>query len=191
MPASYSWSRRRRDEPLAQERRAELNSRLERLARRREQIGPINPLAQDEYAEAVAHVEELETQRADLESALRELEGLIRDTDRQIRETFEETFDAAAANFEELVARVFPGGSGRLRLVSESEPAGAGSGRAGVIGGERLDADGAESAEDQADVDAAGEEDAQDEDLLGVEIELIPAGKAMKRLTLLSGARSR
>ena len=94
----------------------------------------MNPLAQDEYAEALAHVEELETQRTDLETALRELEGLIKDTDRQIRETFEETFEAAARNFEELAARVFPGGSGRLRLVSESEA------RAPVIGGQKLEA---------------------------------------------------
>ena len=116
-----SWSRRAAEEPLADERREELRTRLERLAKRREQLGPVNPLAQDEYAEALAHVEELEAQRTDLETALRELEGLIRDTDRQIRETFEETFEAAARNFEELAGRVFPGGSGRLRLVAETE----------------------------------------------------------------------
>ena len=61
-------------------------ARIARLQRRREQLGPVNPLAQDEYAEALAHVEELETQRADLETALRELQALIADTDRQIRE---------------------------------------------------------------------------------------------------------
>ena len=41
--------------------------------RRRAQPGLVNPLAQDEYAEAVAHVEELEAQRSDLETAPREL----------------------------------------------------------------------------------------------------------------------
>jgi chromosome segregation protein len=168
-------------EPLPEERRGELHTRLERLAKRREQLGPVNPLAQDEYAEAVAHVEELETQRNDLETALRELDRLIKDTDRQIRETFEQTFDAAAANFEELAARVFPGGSGRLRLVSESDN------RAEVIGGQRL-----EPSAGEAEADTRGEEDDADapsdeEDLLGVEIEITPAGKAMKRLTLLSG----
>ena len=96
-----------------------LTTRLERLERRREQLGPVNPLAQGEYAEALAHVEELETRRSDLETALRELRSLIRDTDRQIDETFEATFSAAAANFEALVGDVFPGGRGRLRLVRE------------------------------------------------------------------------
>ena len=103
--------------PLPAEEREQLEARLERLARRREQLGPVNPLAKAEYEEAVAHVEELETQRADLEAALRELEGLIKETDRRIREAFEETFAAAASNFEETVEHLFPGGRGRLRLV--------------------------------------------------------------------------
>jgi len=76
-------------EPLPEEEREALNQRVERLIRRREQLGPVNPLAKQEYEEAVAHVEELETQREDLESALAELEGLIKETDRRIREAFE------------------------------------------------------------------------------------------------------
>jgi chromosome segregation protein len=163
-------------EPLTDDEREALATRLERIARRREQLGPVNPLAQGEYEEALAHVEELELQRTDLETALRELEKLIRDTDRQIRETFEQTFEAAAANFEELVPRVFPGGSGRLRLVSEEDK----SARAADVAAEA--ADSTEPAEEPD-----GEEAGEDEDLLGVEIEVTPAGKAMKRLTLLSG----
>ena len=88
----------------------------------------------------VAHVEEMEGRRADLETALRELRALIRDTDRQIQETFEETFAAAARNFEELVGDVFPGGSGRLRLVSEEQPA------RGVLGGQSTGESGGEAA---------------------------------------------
>jgi chromosome segregation protein len=107
------------DESLADEEREALQTRIERLARRREQLGPVNPLAQDEYAEALAHVEELEEQRRDLDTALRELQSLITETDRRIREAFEETFAATAANFEELVGQLFPGGRGRLRLVKE------------------------------------------------------------------------
>jgi chromosome segregation protein len=156
---------------LGPEERQALSSRIERLARRREQLGPVNPLAQEEYAEAVEHVEELERQRADLEAALRELEKLISDTDRQIRETFEETFAAAAKNFEELATQLFPGGSGRLRLVTERE------GAPRVLGAHP---------EDGGQDDGEGPE-APEEDLLGVEIEITPAGKSMKRLSLLSG----
>ncbi|HEY2180441.1 MAG TPA: AAA family ATPase [Solirubrobacteraceae bacterium] len=186
-----------------------LRARVERLTRRREQLGPVNPLAQEEYAEAIAHVEEMEARRGDLETALRELRGVIRDTDRQIQEAFEQTFQAAARNFEELAGDVFPGGSGRLRLVSEEQPA------RGVLGGQPLarsgaagertgrlgdapaalaDANGAASgdsaeaaAEREAELEEQREQDSSEIGQLGVEIEITPAGKSMKRLSLLSG----
>ena len=168
-------------EPLDDEQQQALRARLERLVRRREQLGPVNPLAQQEYAEAVAHVEELEERRTDLETALRELRSVIRETDRQIHETFSETFDAAARNFEELVGDVFPGGSGRLRLVKDEQTPRA------VLGGEPAPQDG-----EGGDAEAAAEieddaEEREAEEMLGVEIEITPAGKSTKRLSLLSG----
>jgi chromosome segregation protein len=172
------------EEPLDDEAAEALRVRIERLVRRREQLGPVNPLAKAEYDEALAHVEELERQRTDLETALRELRALIRDTDRQIRETFEETFTAAARNFEELAERLFPGGRGRLRLVRED------AGPRPVLGGADVPEDGSPSAGPGSDEDEAveAEESGLDPaDDLGVEIEITPAGKSMKRLTLLSG----
>jgi chromosome segregation protein len=167
---------------LADVEREALRGRLERLARRREQIGPVNPLAQSEYEEALAHVEELEHQREDLETALRELNKLIADTDRQIRETFELMFESAARNFEQVVERLFPGGRGRLRLVTERE------GPARVLGGGPVPADEPAHGDDAEDGEPPAEgPDEQEEDLLGVEIEITPAGKDMKRLSLLSG----
>jgi chromosome segregation protein len=163
---------------LSDEERDALRSRLERLGRRREQLGPVNPLAQSEYEEALAHVEELEHQREDLETALRELNKLIADTDRQIRETFEQMFEAAARNFEQVAERLFPGGRGRLRLVAERE------GPARVLGGASVPAD---EEKDDDHEEAPGAEETEEEDLLGVEIEITPAGKEMKRLSLLSG----
>jgi chromosome segregation protein len=174
-------------EALDAEARGTLQGRLERVARRREQLGPVNPLAQEEYAEAVAHVEELEAQRADLETALRELQTLIADTDKQIRTTFEQTFTATANAFEELAAQLFPGGSGRLRLVADGD----GSTRqARVLGGQPAPEDGggdADTADGEGESDGADDEQRSEEDLLGVEIEITPAGKDPKRLSLLSG----
>jgi len=179
-------------EPLGQEQVEALTVRVERLQRRREQLGPVNPLAQEEYAQAVAHVEELEGRRADLETALRELKALIRETDRQIQETFEQTFAAAARNFEELAGDVFPGGSGRLRLVRDEQAPRAVLGgqplpAAGAQGGDRHDG-GEEAAEAAAEAEAEAEREEQaGDELLGVEIEITPAGKSTKRLSLLSG----
>lgn len=169
-------------EPLDDEAIAALEQRIVRLERRREQIGPVNPLAKAQYEEALEHVETLEHQRTDLETAMRELRTLIRDTDRQIRESFEETFEAAAKNFEELAAHCFPGGDGRLRLVREEQKPKA------VLGGGEGEEEAArlEAAEDEANAEAE-RETGEPEDDLGVEIEITPAGKSMKRLTLLSG----
>ena len=166
-------------DPLPEAERDALAARIERLQRRREQLGPVNPLAQDEYAEAIAHVEDLEARREDLEGALRELKGLIRDTDTRIREAFEETFTAAAKNFEEVAEQLFPGGRGRLRLVRED------AGPRPVLGG----AEPEESASDDEQLEriAESEENGDPDDGMGVEIEITPAGKSTKRLTLLSG----
>ena len=168
---------------LGAEERAEIEAKLERLGRRREQLGPVNPLAEREFKEALAHVESLETQRADLETALSELQGLIRETDRKIHAAFEETFEATTTNFEELIEHLFPGGRGRLRLVDDRRSP------KPVLGGAGLN-----DAEPDGDPDAPGREpeeaDGEDSDEFssqGVEIEVTPAGKATRRLSLLSG----
>jgi chromosome segregation protein len=110
---------------------------------------------------------------------MRELKGLIRDTDQRIRDAFEETFTAAAKSFEEVVQHLFPGGRGRLRLVRED------AGPRAVLGG--ADADDSGPAGEERIEEAAEAEEAGPDDGMGVEIEITPAGKATKRLTLLSG----
>ena len=169
------------EEELGLSRREEIESRLERLARRREQLGPVNPLAEREYGEARAHVEDLETQRRDLESALAELQDLLSETDRKIHSAFEQTFEAARSNFEELTAHLFPGGRGRLRLVSDRGPR-------PVLGGADPESVRDPLAE-EADPDprAAEDEDPSGIGSQGIEIEVTPAGKATRRLSLLSG----
>ncbi len=118
---------------------------------------------------------------------------------------FEETFTAAARNFEELIGELFPGGRGRLRLVQEdagprpvlggqsAEQAGGeetATAESGALGGDSAGrGEGPrEEAEEGAEAEARVSEDglAPDE-LLGVEVEVTPAGKATKRLSLLSG----
>ena len=179
---------------LTADERAEIEAKLERLGRRREQLGPVNPLAEREYEQALAHVESLETQRTDLETALTELQGLIRETDRKIHAAFEETFEATRSNFEELVEHLFPGGRGRLRLVDDQRgPKPVLGGADAELGNARPSADpgipGREAEEmpgidaEEADGIDAGDEFASQ----GVEIEVTPAGKATRRLSLLSG----
>jgi chromosome segregation ATPase len=158
------------EQTVGEEERAEIDRRLERLERRRAQIGPVNPLAEREYDEAREHVETLQAQREDTERGMHELEALIRDIDREIERAFEQTFEGTAKNFEEMVEHLFPGGRGRLRRVAlRAVPAADDDTAAGSGDGEE------------------GEEEEEAREELGVEIEVTPAGKSTRKLSLLSG----
>jgi chromosome segregation ATPase len=161
------------EKAMTDEERAEIDRGLERLERRRAQIGPVNPLAEREYEEAREHVEALQAQREDTERAMRELETLIRDIDDEIERAFEQTFEATARNFEEMVEHLFPGGRGRLRRVSLRP----------VREAERPSGE----QEVPSDAEPEPEEEEEERDELGVEIEVTPAGKSTRKLSLLSG----
>jgi chromosome segregation protein len=107
--------------------RDELAARVTRLESRREALGQVNPLAKEEYEAEKERLEELATQRADLEASLAELAALRDELTETVNRRFDETFAAVAANFEEVAATLFPGGEGRLRLVEPDDEDGAGA----------------------------------------------------------------
>jgi chromosome segregation protein len=158
--------------PLGDGEREEIDRRLGRLERRRAQIGPVNPLAEQEYEEAREQVEAVQAQREDTERGMRELEALIRDIDREIERAFEQTFEATAKNFEEMVEHLFPGGRGRLRRVSLRP-----------VRDPEEEAPEGEAAEEGEE----SEDEEEEREVLGVEIEVTPAGKSTRKLSLLSG----
>jgi chromosome segregation protein len=160
-------------EPAEGDDREQLVATVERLEKRRETLGQVNPLAQEEYEAEKERLEELAAQRADLEASLDELEKLRNELTETVERRFAETFDAVRGHFADVTATVFPGGEGRLRLTeaedddeSDDEPPAA-EGARGLRPG---DAGSAEVASSQ-----------------GVEVELRPAGKRVQRLSLLSG----
>ena len=108
-------------EPAEGDDRDEVLAKLERLERRREALGRVNPLAKEEYEAEKERLVDLSTQRADLEASLAELEKLRRDLTETVERRFAETFDSVQANFAEVAATLFPGGEGRLRLA-EPDP---------------------------------------------------------------------
>ncbi len=108
-------------EPAEGDNRDELAERIERLERRRESLGQVNPLAKQEYEQEKERLVELSTQRADLEASLEELETLRDDLARTVEERFAETFASVQANFAEVAATLFPGGEGRLRLTEPED----------------------------------------------------------------------
>ncbi|HEV2713593.1 MAG TPA: AAA family ATPase [Gaiellaceae bacterium] len=108
-------------EPAEGDDRHVLLERAERLRRRREELGRVNPLAAEEYASEKEHLADLTGQREDLERSLDELAKLRDELDETVERRFAETFDAVSRNFEEVAQTLFPGGKGRLRLTGEQE----------------------------------------------------------------------
>jgi chromosome segregation protein len=109
------------DEPAEGEDREQLVAAAERLERRRETLGQVNPLAHEEYEAQKARLEELAAQRADLEASLEELEKLRNELTETVELRFSETFGAVQRHFADVTGTVFPGGEGRLRLTEAEE----------------------------------------------------------------------
>jgi chromosome segregation protein len=97
--------------------REELVTKLERLERRREALGQVNPLAKEEYEQEKERLRELREQREDLEASLAELEKLRAELTATVERRFAETFERVRERFEEVASTLFPGGRGRLRLT--------------------------------------------------------------------------
>jgi chromosome segregation protein len=108
-------------EPGEGDDREELAARIERLERRREALGQVNPLAKEEHEREKERLAELVAQRADLETSLKELEELRAELADTVERRFDETFAAVSTHFEEVAATLFPGGHGRLRLTEPDE----------------------------------------------------------------------
>ena len=124
--AEADEARRRLDHAGTDERaegddRDELAERAERLERRRESLGQVNPLAKEEYDSEKSRLEELSTQRKDLEQSLEELEKLRDELTETVERRFAETFDAVQRHFHEVAGTLFPGGEGRLRMTEAED----------------------------------------------------------------------
>ena len=112
-------------EPAEGDDRAGLVEKAERLERRREALGQVNPLAKQEYEQEKERLTELSAQREDLERSLQELEQLRRELTETVERRFAETFAAVQAHFTEVAATLFPGGDGRLSLTEPDDDGGA------------------------------------------------------------------
>jgi chromosome segregation protein len=109
-------------EPLSDEEVDELRAQADRLERRHEALGQVNPLAAEEHARESERLRDLVVQREDLERSLAELEKLRDDLAETVERRFEETYAAVEKHFAEVAGTLFPGGKGRLMRTEEEEP---------------------------------------------------------------------
>ena len=99
-----------------------LENESARIVDQLEQIGPVNALAFEEYAEESKRLEFLITQRDDLVAGRQSLQQAIREIDGTARTMFVETFEAIRLNFHKVFQTLFGGGECELRLATPDEP---------------------------------------------------------------------
>ncbi len=109
--------------PEAEER---ARRRMDRLAREREEMGPVNLRAALEADEMAARVAGIASEKAELDTAIAKLRGSIGHINREGRERLAQVFTKVDAHFQQLFARMFGGGRAHLALVGSDDPLQAG-----------------------------------------------------------------
>ena len=99
-----------------------LGARGRDLERELRQMGAINPLALEEYEAQKERYTLLESQLEDVKAARRDLHLIIRQVNEEIATLFASAYEDTERHFETLIATLFPGGSGRLRLTEPEDP---------------------------------------------------------------------
>jgi chromosome segregation protein len=93
------------------------SARARELERELRLMGPINPLALEEFTALQERHTFLEEQLEDVRSGRRELAKVIKAIDNEIVEVFAAAFADVADNFTKLFSTLFPGGTGKLKLT--------------------------------------------------------------------------
>ncbi len=103
-----------------------VESRLERLTRERENMGPVNLRAEMEAEELETQINSLTTERADLIAAIGRLRHGITSLNKEARERLVASFETVNTHFQELFVKMFGGGRAHLELTDAEDPLNAG-----------------------------------------------------------------
>jgi chromosome segregation protein len=103
-----------------------IETKLERLIRERENMGPVNLRAEAEAAELDQQITGLQTERSDLVAAIARLRQGIASLNREGRERLLAAFEHVNTHFEQLFVRLFGGGRAHLALTESEDPLEAG-----------------------------------------------------------------
>jgi len=103
-------------------RRDQQEKRLAATERSLTLLGKINPLALEEYNALEERLKFLAEQLEDLKRTKKDLLDIIKEVDDRVQSIFMEAFEETAKHFEDIFARLFPGGDGRLILTNPEDP---------------------------------------------------------------------
>ena len=96
-------------------------ARVRDLDRELRLLGPINPLALEEFNELQERHRFLEEQLEDVRNTRRELSRVIKAVDFEIQSVFAAAFADVSINFTSLFGMLFPGGVGKLVLTNPDD----------------------------------------------------------------------
>ena len=96
-------------------------SRVRDLERELRLMGPINPLALEEFTELQERHRFLEEQLEDVRNTRRDLMRVIKAVDLEIQTVFAAAFADVSGHFTQLFSTLFPGGTGRLVLTNPDD----------------------------------------------------------------------
>ena len=106
--------------------RNEVEGKLQRLVRERDNIGPVNLRAETEAQEMEEQIAGMQHERADLVAAIARLRSGISNLNREGRERLLAAFESVNEKFSELFIRLFGGGRAHLKLTESEDPLEAG-----------------------------------------------------------------
>jgi chromosome segregation protein len=89
--------------------------------RQLDQLGKVNPLALEEFAALEERHAFLVSQLEDLKKTRRDLLTVIREVDERVQEVFSSAYADIEREFAAIIARLFPGGEGRLVLTDPED----------------------------------------------------------------------
>ncbi|OLL17445.1 MULTISPECIES: chromosome segregation protein SMC [unclassified Rhodococcus (in: high G+C Gram-positive bacteria)] len=123
--AEFEQARERGEQVVAPQPQPYDRATQERRAKRAEKdlttLGKVNPLALEEFAALEERYNFLATQLEDVKNARKDLLGVVADVDARILQVFTEAYADVEREFEQVFAKLFPGGEGRLVLTDPSD----------------------------------------------------------------------
>ena len=102
--------------------RAAAADRAIRLRRRISNLGPVNPVAVEEFSGLQQRRDFMQAQLDDLMASRHALHKVIGAIDRKMRDRFLETFELVDGHFQEIFSVLFPGGHASLALTDPDDP---------------------------------------------------------------------
>ena len=103
-------------EPVAFD-REEQQKRLKAAERSLAMLGKVNPLALEEFSALEERHRFLTEQLEDLRRTRRDLLDIVKEVDERVEQVFAEAWEDVRVAFDQVFARLFPGGEGRLVLT--------------------------------------------------------------------------